>query len=93
MRLCSQMTIEMLFQRDTAGKTCSRATVWPAYACAMCDFCLLISPDLMMPQFFKHHQVFVCMYYCLFGLGNDFTQDLQILPAWHRYWYVYIQAD
>ena len=32
---------------------------WPAYSYAICDFCLYINPNLMMPWLLKHLQLFV----------------------------------
>ena len=36
---------------------------WPAYSCAICDLCLHINPKLMMPQFLKHLQDIVCIFF------------------------------
>ena len=63
---------------------------WPAFSSAKCDFCLHINPNLMMPYFLKHLQEFVCNFFYLFGLGNNFTRKRQILVAWHRFELIYI---
>ena len=34
-----------------------------AYSCAICDFCLHINPNLMMPWSLKHFEVFVCTFF------------------------------
>ena len=36
---------------------------WPAYSCAICDFCLHINPNLMMPWSLKHLKIFVCTFF------------------------------
>ena len=35
---------------------------WPPYSCAICDFCLHINPNLMMPWSLQHDKVFFCTF-------------------------------
>ena len=50
----------------------------------MCDICLHINPNPMMAWFLKDLQVFICFFF-LFGLGNNFTQALELLPVSHKF--------
>ena len=68
----SDANADVISERWSCYRHARTRLQWPAYSCAMCDFCLHINPVVMIPWFLKHLQVYICLFFFLFGLGNNF---------------------